>query len=61
MDSAAAHNQTSADILVHLERRISIAGPGQLWGTREDRARMADRALAGHIELVRLIGSGAAE
>ena len=58
---AAAHNQTLTDILIDLERRISVVGPGHLWGAQEDHAAMEARALADHTELVRLIAAGDAE
>lgn len=57
----AAHNATLTDLLIGLERRISIVGPGHLWGAQEDHALMEERASADHAELVRLIAAGEVE
>lgn len=57
----AAHNRTLTAMLIDLERKISIVGPGHLWGGVEDQEPMEAQALADHEELVRLIGEGDVE
>lgn len=58
---AAAHSQTLTQLLVSLEKRISIVGPAHLWGAPEDHAGMESRALADHEGLVRYICLGEGE
>ena len=57
----AAHVPVLTELLMLLEKRISIAAPAHLWGAREDQAEMEDQALADHEALVHLIRSGRVE
>ena len=57
----AAHVPALTEMLLLLEKRISIAAPAHLWGAHEDQVPMEARALADHVEAVRLIREGEVE